>query len=101
MFLFDRRSSDNLIMRMNLTLVEALCGFKKSIHTLDERDLIITSLPGEVFKQGDVKCILNEGMPHYRNPFEKGRLIIQFNIDFPQQLPPEIIPQLEGLLPAR
>lgn len=88
-------------MRMNLTLVEALCGFKRSIQTLDKRELVITSLPGEVFKQGDVKCILNEGMPHYRNPFEKGRLIIQFLVDFPRQLPPDTIPQLESLLPPR
>jgi len=26
---------------------------------------------------------MNEGMPQYRNPFEKGRLIISFNVKFP------------------
>jgi DnaJ family protein A protein 1 len=88
-------------MRMELTLVEALCGFRKSIRTLDERDLVISALPGQVFKQGDLKCILNEGMPHYRNPFEKGRLIIQFCVEFPRQLSQDVIPQLESLLPAR
>ncbi len=88
-------------MRMELTLVEALCGFRKSIRTLDERDLVISALPGQVFKQGDLKCILNEGMPHYRNPFEKGRLIIQFCVEFPRQLSQDVIPQLESLLPPR
>ena len=88
-------------MRMELSLVEALCGFQKSIRTLDDRELVITALPGQVFKQGDLKCILNEGMPHYRNPFEKGRLIIQFSVEFPSQLSPEIIPQLESLLPPK
>ncbi|XP_046445096.1 dnaJ homolog subfamily A member 1-like [Daphnia pulex] len=96
-----KRSSDNLVMRMELTLVEALCGFRKSIRTLDERDLVISALPGQVFKQGDLKCILNEGMPHYRNPFEKGRLIIQFCVEFPRQLSQDVIPQLESLLPPR
>lgn len=86
---------------MDLALVEALCGFQKSIRTLDERELIISSLPGQVFKQGDLKCIINEGMPHYRNPFEKGRLIIQFAVDFPKQLSPDVIPQLEKLLPLK
>jgi DnaJ family protein A protein 1 len=86
---------------MELTLVEALCGFRKSIRTLDERDLVISALPGQVFKQGDLKCILNEGMPHYRNPFEKGRLIIQFCVEFPRQLSQDVIPQLESLLPPR
>ena len=88
-------------MRMQLSLAESLCGFQKTIRTLDERELIVSSLPGQVFKQGDVKCVLNEGMPHYRNPFEKGRLIIQFSVEFPQQLPLEVIPQLEKLLPSR
>lgn len=96
-----KRSSDNLIMRLELPLSEALCGFTKAIRTLDERELIITSLPGQVVKHGDVKCVLNEGMPHYRNPFEKGRLIIQFNVVFPTKLAPETIPQLESLLPPR
>jgi DnaJ family protein A protein 1 len=86
---------------MELTLVEALCGFRKSIRTLDERDLVISALPGQVFKRGDLKCILNEGMPHYRNPFEKGRLIIQFCVEFPRQLSQDVIPQLESLLPPR
>jgi DnaJ family protein A protein 1 len=88
-------------MRMELSLVEALCGFNRSIRTLDERDLVISALPGQVFKQGDLKCILNEGMPQYRNPFEKGRLIIQFSVEFPRQLSQDIIPQLESLLPPR
>lgn len=41
--------------------MEALCGFQKTIRTLDDRDLVITALPGEVVKHGDVKCIINEG----------------------------------------
>ena len=29
--------------------------------------------------------VLNEGMPVYRNPFEKGNLIITFDITFPEK----------------
>jgi DnaJ family protein A protein 1 len=54
-----------------------------------------------VTKHGDVKCVMNEGMPQYKNPFEKGRLIIQFLVNFPASLPPELIPQLENCLPPR
>lgn len=96
-----KRSGNNLIMRMHLELVEALCGFQKVIKTLDDRDLVITSLPGEVIKSGDVKFIQNEGMPQYKNPFEKGRLIIQFLVNFPATIDPAIIPQLEQCLPPR
>ena len=58
---------------------------------------------GEVIKDGDVKCIMGEGMPQYRNPFEKGRLIVQFNVSFPEDgwLPVDKISLLESLLPPR
>lgn len=42
---FQRQDND-LIMKMNLKLVEALCGFKKTIQTLDNRTLIISTQPG-------------------------------------------------------
>lgn len=96
-----KRSKNDLIIRQELQLVEALCGFQKVIRTLDDRDLVITCIPGEVIKHGDVKCILNEGMPEYKNPFEKGRLIIQFFVNFPSELSPEAIELLEKCLPAR
>lgn len=97
---FKRHQTD-LVMQMDLELVEALCGFQKSIDTLDNRTLIVTSYPGEVIKPGEVKCIMNEGMPIYRNPQEKGRLIIQFNVNFPKEIPAELVPKLESCLPAR
>lgn len=56
---------------------------------------------GNVIKHGEVKCVLGEGMPQYKNPFEKGRLIIQFLVNFPTTLPREVIPALEECLPAR
>lgn len=40
------RKGTNLIIRMELELVEALCGFQKSLKTLDDRHLLITVLPG-------------------------------------------------------
>lgn len=96
-----KRSGIDLIMRMPLQLVESLCGFQKVIKTLDQRDLVITSLPGEVIKHEDIKCILGEGMPTYKNPFEKGRLIVQFFTVFPESIPAELIPALEQCLPPR
>lgn len=35
---------------------------------------------GELIKPGDTKCVVNEGMPTYRRPYEKGRLIIHFSV---------------------
>lgn len=61
-----KRSGNDLILRLEILLVEALCGFQKVIRTLDDRDLVITCLPGEVIKHGDVKCILNEGKNFFK-----------------------------------
>ncbi|KAI4460052.1 dnaj-like-2 isoform a-related [Holotrichia oblita] len=96
-----KRSGNDLIIRQEIQLVEALCGFQKVIRTLDDRDLVITAIPGEVTKHGDVKCVKNEGMPQYKNPFEKGRLIVQFLVMFPNEIDPAIIPTLENCLPPR
>lgn len=41
-----QRQAHNLVMKMNIKLVEALCGFKKTIETLDSRMLIISTQPG-------------------------------------------------------
>ncbi|MBN3274296.1 DNJA4 protein, partial [Polyodon spathula] len=98
-----QRHGDNLIMKMEIQLVEALCGFKKTIGTLDNRKLLINSSPGKVIKHNDIKCVQNEGMPIYRAPYEKGQLIIQFLVTFPENgwLPKHMLPQLEALLPPR
>ncbi|KAM3870291.1 dnaJ homolog subfamily A member 1 [Diretmus argenteus] len=98
-----QRQEENLIMKMDIKLVDALCGFKKSIRTLDNRMLIISSLPGEVVKHNDIKCVQSEGMPLYKEPYEKGQLIIQFQVEFPEKdwLPQHLMFQLERLLPAR
>lgn len=96
-----KRSGNDLILRMELTLTEALCGFQKTIKTLDNRVLVISCIPGEVVKHQSLKCVLNEGMPQYKNPFEKGRLIIQFIVNFPDRIDSLSVPQLEAVLPAR
>lgn len=41
-----QRQGDDLIMKMNLKLTEALCGFKKTIETLDDRVLVVSTQPG-------------------------------------------------------
>uniref|UniRef100_W5KTY3 DnaJ heat shock protein family (Hsp40) member A1 n=1 Tax=Astyanax mexicanus TaxID=7994 RepID=W5KTY3_ASTMX len=95
------RHDEDLIMTMDLQLVESLCGFEKPVNALDNRVLLIRSHPGELIRPGDKKCVLNEGMPIYRRPFEKGRLIIHFNVVFPEAnfLPVDKLKQLEQYFP--
>lgn len=42
-----RRNGDDLIMETEIELVESLCGFHKTIKTLDNRTLVINTLPGK------------------------------------------------------
>uniref|UniRef100_A0A2K6K3H5 J domain-containing protein n=1 Tax=Rhinopithecus bieti TaxID=61621 RepID=A0A2K6K3H5_RHIBE len=99
---FTRRGED-FFMCMNIQLVEALCGFQKPISTLDNRTIVITSHPGQTVKHADIKCVLNEGMPIYHRPYEKGCLIIEFKVNFPENgfLSPDKLSLLEKLLPER
>uniref|UniRef100_A0A8C9SZL4 DnaJ heat shock protein family (Hsp40) member A1 n=1 Tax=Scleropages formosus TaxID=113540 RepID=A0A8C9SZL4_SCLFO len=97
------RQGENLFMTMDLQLVEALCGFQRPIQTMDNRTLLITSHPGDLIRPGERKCVLNEGMPLYRRPFDKGCLIILFSVVFPPEnfVPLGKLKELEHYLPAR
>ncbi|MED6253898.1 DnaJ (Hsp40), subfamily A, member 4 [Ataeniobius toweri] len=98
-----QRQGDDLIMKMDIKLAEALCGFRKTIQTLDNRMLIVSTKPGEVIKHNDIKFVQNEGMPIHRDPYERGMLIVQFQVEFPENhwLPEHLMFQLERLLPPR
>jgi DnaJ family protein A protein 2 len=97
---FTRHEND-LLYEQKVTLVEALTGFKFAIKHLDNRNLIVSSQPGDILKPGDIKYIEDEGMPLHKRPFEKGRLIIQFSIIFPkpEELTPDKVKKLKELLP--
>jgi len=82
---FKREGAD-LFMRINLTLTEALCGFRKTIKHLDNRKLLVTQRPGEVIKPNTMKVISGEGMPapSQQGHVSKGDLFISFSVDFPE-----------------
>jgi len=98
-----KRNGSDLAIEMNIKLVESLCGFEKIITTLDNRTLIVQSFIGDIIKPRDVKCIMGEGMPLLRDPFSKGKLIVQFNVEFPEKgdIPSGTLQQIETLLPPR
>ncbi|XP_064641723.1 dnaJ homolog subfamily A member 2-like [Lineus longissimus] len=99
---FTRRDAD-LYCTYNLGLTEALCGFEFVLKHLDDRDLIIKNPAGQVIEPGCVRCVMKEGMPRYRNPFNKGNLYVKFNIGFPPSnfADEKHLKALEKLLPPR
>ena len=74
------RDGANLIIEKKILLAEALCGFTFHIKHLDRRTLVVKSDPNVVYKPGDVKAVMNEGMPIRSNPMLRGNLYIKFSI---------------------
>jgi len=98
-----KRRGDDLLMEIEIELVEALCGFRRVVKQLDGRQLVVTSLPGEVLADNDLRLIRGEGMPVYRDPYTRGNLYIKFSVNFPEAnwTGPEELKRLETLLPPR
>uniref|UniRef100_T1ITC8 Uncharacterized protein n=1 Tax=Strigamia maritima TaxID=126957 RepID=T1ITC8_STRMM len=96
-----RRNGGDLSCKLELELCEALCGGRRTIKTLDGRVLVVRW--EGVVKVGDVRMVYGEGMPEYKNPFEKGKLIVEFVVRFPVAgfISVEDIDRLEALLPPR
>lgn len=78
---FQRRGLD-LIYIKNISLHESLCGFKFSIKYLDGKNILINNTD-RVIKPGYQKAIPGMGM---RRDNSKGSMIIQFDVDYPEQL---------------
>jgi DnaJ family protein A protein 2 len=96
----DEGEAIDLFITQDISLYEALCGFTFYLKHLDGRILRIKSRPEEIIKPGDVRMIPNEGMPIHKRPFDKGLLIIKFNIIFPDRLNPDQMKMLSRVLPV-
>ncbi|KAG1444993.1 hypothetical protein G6F56_010073 [Rhizopus delemar] len=79
-----KREGDHLKMTLNLTLLEALTGFQKSIKTLDDRTLSINNSKS-VVQSGQESRVTGEGMPNSKTG-KKGDLIISYEVKFPTSL---------------
>jgi DnaJ homolog subfamily A member 2 len=97
--IFQRKGAD-LLMTMELELSEALCGFVKTIRHLDGRSIKIESPVGKVILPDSLHCIQGEGMPYPGNPFTKGRLFINFKVNFPESIAQPAIASILSVLPA-
>lgn len=98
-----QREGNDLHMTYKIGLVEALCGFQFTFKHLDGRQIVVKYPPGKVIEPGCVRVVRGEGMPQYRNPFEKGDLYIKFDVQFPENnwINPDKLFELEDLLPSR
>jgi len=78
------RQGNHLFLKQTIPLVDALTGFETKIPHLDGHVVHLKSKPGTVIKPGQFKAIRNEGMPYRSNPFKKGTLYVEFDVEFPE-----------------
>jgi len=96
-----RREGNHLFIKHRLTLLEALTGFSFNITHLDGRVIKMNSEVGSVVKPGNVKVVREEGMPNQSNPYQRGNLYIEIDVDFPKngELDANAIRSLSAVLP--
>ena len=80
-----RRQGDHLEMTMDITLQEALLGFRRVFNHLDGHEFVVTNRNG-ISKPNQVIRIKEEGMPVHNFPSQRGDLTVILNVIFPRSL---------------
>jgi len=93
-----QRDGDDLIMKKEISLVDALTGYSFKITHLDGREVIINSKPGDIIKPEDVREVEELGMPCYSRTYSYGSLFIQFIVKFPTSLTNEDQARLKEIM---
>lgn len=89
------RDGLNLTYKKDITLKEALTGFKFDIKHINGKTYTINNEGGNIIPSNYKKEIVNLGMSRQNNV---GKLLIIFNVIFPEKLSPEQIKSLKEIL---
>ncbi|TMW58738.1 hypothetical protein Poli38472_010297 [Pythium oligandrum] len=79
-----RRAGSDLHYEMQITLEEALLGYRKHVTHLDDRKVPLVF--SAVTKPFEVRSIHQEGMPYHNYPSQRGDLHVLHHIQFPSKL---------------
>ena len=90
------REGDDLIVKLNLTLSQALLGpdgggkITKEVEQLDGRRIQVSLPEGQIVQPGEETRVVGEGMPISKAGSAKraGDLIVRWNVVFPKSITP-------------
>ena len=89
------RNGLNLTYLKNISLKEALCGFKFELEYIDGNNYTINNKQGNIIKNNHTKIIPKLG---FKRNNDVGNLHIKFNIIFPETLDNDKIENLKNIL---
>ncbi|KOS44719.1 hypothetical protein ACN38_g4395 [Penicillium nordicum] len=92
-----KRSGDNLITSVNLSLKEALTGWERIVRTIDGKSIRVCK-PGPT-QPGHEEHYPGLGMVSSKNPSNRGDLVIRANVSFPTSLTSSQKDLLRDVLP--
>ncbi|KAJ5685347.1 hypothetical protein N7536_007966 [Penicillium majusculum] len=92
-----KRSGDNLITSVDLSLKEALTGWERIVRTIDGKSIRV-SKPGPT-QPGHEERYPGLGMVSSKNPSNRGDLVIRANVSFPTSLTSSQKDLLRDVLP--
>ncbi|CRL25613.1 Molecular chaperone, heat shock protein, Hsp40, DnaJ [Penicillium camemberti] len=92
-----KRSGDNLITSVDLSLKEALTGWERIVRTIDGKSIRV-SKPGPT-QPGHEERYPGLGMVSSKNPSNRGDLVIRANVSFPTSLTSSQKDVLRDVLP--
>lgn len=93
------RKGEHLFMKQQISLYEALVGFKMNVEMLDGRTVTIKTAPGEIIKHGQKKMVDDLGLPVHKEYFAFGNLYIEFEVLFPERVTKKQAEVLKSVLP--
>ncbi|XP_073478586.1 dnaJ homolog subfamily B member 1-like [Aquarana catesbeiana] len=93
-----KRDSSNVVYTAKISLREALCGCSINAPTLDGRTIPLVIR--DIINPGTKRKIHGEGLPLPKTPDQRGDLIVEFDIRFPDRLSTTARETLERVLPA-
>lgn len=91
-----KRSQNDLIVTIKVSLYEALMGFERELVHLDGHIVKFGLSRGQVLKPGAGLEIHGEGMPMREDPSSFGRLLVMFEIEFPTTVTDEAANSFES-----
>ncbi|EPE05746.1 psi protein [Ophiostoma piceae UAMH 11346] len=90
------RDGDDIVVTVDLELKEALTGWKRTVTTIDGKQISLDK--GGPTQPGSSDSYPSLGMPISKLPGQRGKFIIKYNVKFPTSLTPTQKQKLQEIL---